>query len=373
MNSKYILFKINELNYKYLLNKILHNNVNVYNSYVKNNEIFFIVNEKDYSTLCKLDYKKIIIFVRYTGLQYFKHIISTNIEKIIVSLVIVVFMYLSNNIILDINIHTNDKNLKSIISYKLMDYNVKEYSLKKSCKQINKIKEQILDKYNDQIEWLEIVENGYKYDVYIIEREINKIEKDNNKCNYVAKKSGTITSILARKGVLLVQENNYVTAGDTLISGEIIYNEELKKQVCASGLIMGEVWYKVNVSYPLEVSVKEDNIRSHYGISFKLFNKKYKITKDKYNEVKDIINIGNDSFGIIINKSWNNKYKKVKYTKEEAIKKALELSRKKLIIKLDKNSKILSQNILKKYVNDGRMYIEVLLTVEEELGVVENY
>ena len=36
-------------------------------------------------------------------------------------------------------------------------------------------------------------------------------------------------------------------------------------------------------------------------------------------------------------------------------------------------SKIISQNILKKYVKNDTIYLKVLITVEEELGVVERY
>lgn len=368
-----VLIKCKLKDYDYIIKKMLQNNITIINSYSKNNEYYFVLNEEDYKILCNLDYKKVIIFISYCGLHNLISIIKSKSILFIVTSVISILIFLSNLLILKVNVHTNDVNLNRIITYFLMDNGIKDISLKKNYNNINKIKKKLLDKYNDDIEWLEITKNGYSYDVYIIERKKNRIKNSLDKCNYVAKKSGTITKIKASKGVLEVQENNYVNQGDILISGTIIYNDEIKKEVCASGKIYGEVWYEVDINYPLAKKLKKENKNKFYNITLKILSKRYHLFKNKYKESKIVKNIGNDNIGFDITSSSKTSNISSRLSEEEAIKLALEKANKNIMIKSHNKSKILSQNILKKYVKNDTIYMKVLITAEEELGVVESY
>ena len=368
-----ILFKCSTKDYTYLIKKIVDNNINIIHSYQKDNESYFITYEDEYNILLKLDYKKIIIFVGYKGIYNILNYIKYNYLYIMITLSIILIMFISNIFIIKVNIHTSNQNLNRMIKYYLMDNNIKDFSLKKNYNTLNKIKNKILDKYENYIEWLEIKEDGYNYDVYLIERKKNKIYHNNERCNYIAKKSGTITKIIARKGVLLVQENNYVNQGDILISGNIIYNEELKKSVCAQGKIYGEVWYEVDISYPLTKTYNIKSKKNHYNFKINFLNKKYIIFKNKYDESKVLRKIGNNTIGIDIISSYKIKKKKYKINEEKAINIMLKKAKENVSLKSSNDSKILSQNILKKYINNGTIYMKVLITAEEELGVVESY
>ena len=230
-----------------------------------------------------------------------------------------------------------------------------------------------MNKYINDIDWVEITKNGYRYNVDIIKREEKHYNSENNFCNYIAVKSGTVKSIIVRKGVLQVSENNYVNKGDILINGEIIYNEELKKNICASGKITGETWYKVNVSYPLTRTIIKTKNSGMYNVKLSFLDKNYLLLKDKYKEPKNIFKIGGNFLGLTITKSKIKYYKTIRYNLDEAENKALNIARKKVLLKARNNSRILSENTLKKNANNGKMDIEVLFTIEEELGVVENY
>lgn len=282
-------------------------------------------------------------------------------------------MFLSNNLILKVNVHVNDINLNQKIVYYLMDNKIKNMSLKKSHLTLKNVKKNLLEKYKNEIEWIEITPNGYEYDVKLIERKKSNIKKSHERCNYVSRKSGTITRIKATKGVLLVQENNYVNQGDILISGNVVYNDELKSEVCANGKIYGEVWYEVTISYPMKKETIIKGKNKFYNISINLFGKKYTIFKNKYHSVEKLKQIGNDDFGIDVLVSSKNKKKKTIISEKEATKLALEKALKNIQLKTHNKSKILSQNILKKYINNGTIYMKVLITSEEELGVVESY
>lgn len=368
-----VIFKCSILDYEYVLKKIFESGINIISSKLKGKEYYFIVYEDDYNILSRYDYKKVIVFSGYYGLFNIINIIKKNIIYIMSTLVVILILFLSNFFILKVDIHTNNKNLSLLIKYYLIDNKIDDFSLKKDFNTIKTIKENLLKKYSDEIEWIEIKNNGYKYDIYVIERKKNKIISESDRCNYVAKKSGTITKIKATKGVLLVQENNYVNVGDILIGGSIIYNDELKKEVCAKGKIYGEVWYEVQVSYPMVKTYNVSNKNKFYNISLRMFGNNYKIFKSKYNDEKTIKKIGNEKFGINIISSTKYSKKNRVITEEQATKLALNKASENIILKSHNKSKVLSQNILKKYVNNGTIYMKVLITAEEELGVVENY
>lgn len=357
----------------YVEDKLIKYNIVFSKKILKKNLFFLLLNEEEFLKLYKFDYKKIIKFERNVGLKYFLDFIVNNINLILVSIVIIISLFLSNFLVLKVNVHTSDVHIKNLVTYKLIDFGIHSFSLKKDSTRINKIKEYIKEKYNDDIEWIEITPHGYSYDVEVIKKKIKEPKKTDDKCNYIAKKSGNIKSIKVKRGVLLVQENNYVKAGDVLISGDVIYNEELKSQVCASGIITGEVWYKVDLSYPLTKRKEYPSNSKQLNFNINFFNNNIKIFNDKYSKKKPIKKIGNDLLGINFYKTFETKIKYVKIDKSEALNKAINMAKKKVLIKLPKSSKILSQNILKKYVKNDRIYVEVLLTTEEEIGVVENY
>ena len=371
--NNYVIFKCSYKDYDYIVKRVIQSNINIVSSKCLKNECFFKVTEDEYNVLVKNDYRKVISFVSYYGLNRFKDFLRNNYLYIIITFIVILITFLSNLLIVKVNIHTNNLNLKNNIRFFLMDYKVDKFTFKKSYKDISKIKNNLLIKYKDDIEWLEIKPNGYTYDVFIIERKIKKNSNRNIRCNYIAKKSGTITRIKASKGIVMVQENNYVNQGDILISGDIIYNEEIKNSVCASGKIYAEVWYEVEVNYPLVKAEYKESNKKQYNIILNILGKKYKIFNDKYNNSKVIKTIGGSNFGINISKSFKINKKVGRVTEEDAIKKSLEKIKESFILKSRNKSKIISQNILKKYVNNGTIYMKVLITAEEEIGVVESY
>lgn len=373
MNKDIVILEVSVQNYKYIINKIIKNNISIINSKIKSSKYVFEIYLDDYNLLKKLDYKNTITLVKQKGLYNLKNIIYENIFYIVITFIIISVLFLSNIFILKINVHTNDKTLERKIIYYLEDNKISSFSIAKDFNKLNDIKESILDKFNNEIEWLEITKNGYKYDVNVIKRKIRINKGNKSKCNYVASKSGTITKIKVKKGMLLVQENNHVNPGDILISGDIIYNDELKSEVCASGIIFGEVWYEFDIKYPLIKNEKINKKNKFYNITINLFKKQYLLFKNKYNNNTIKYKFGNDIFGISIISSNKKEIKKIKLKEKEALKIINKKIKNNVRLKSGKNSKIIEQNVLKKYIKNDTINMKVLVTVEEEIGVVENY
>jgi hypothetical protein len=77
-----------------------------------------------------------------------------------------------------------------------------------------------------------------------------------------------IKKIVAESGVKVKEVNEYVKKGDTIISGSIYLNEEIKEVTKALGEIYGEVWYKISVEYPIiNVDKKETVMTGYFVIS----------------------------------------------------------------------------------------------------------
>ena len=369
----HVLIKIPLNDYSFFSRKFNDYNINYSVEKESGNNYVVKINKKDYELIKKIDYKHLITFYKSCGCKHIYELIVSNTEKTIVTLAIVFIVLFSSNLIFKVNINTSDTRLESLIRYSLEDEEIYRFKFVKDYKSIAKIKEKLRRKFSNEIEWIEIDRKGSTYEIYLIKKVKTKSKTHSDKCNYVAKKSGLITSIHVQKGVVLVSENNFIKKNDLLISGQIVYNDELKKEVCASGNITGEVWYKVEVYVPVEKDVKKYENTNKYNFQINLFGKTYKLLKTKYDGEKNQLKIGNENIGLNITKEYKLERNKVKYSSDQLLKIAVNKAHESLLIKLPKNAKIIDEKVLKKNTINGKMYVEVLITTEEELGVVENY
>ena len=74
---------------------------------------------------------------------------------------------------------------------------------------------------------------------------------------------------------------------------------------------------------------------------------------------------------IYLQREYETVTKKGIYTEEEALNKALELARDKVNVKLDENEHIISQKVLKKSINDSKIYLELFVSVKEDIGMIQ--
>lgn len=368
MNNKLIILVKGNIN-KFLLKC----NINILNiKYISYKEIIITINYKDYNKLLKIyGFKYKILnkkgLIKYKELYYiYKYLIYS----FLFGLILLIFL---SNIIFDINIICDNKELKSIIKKELSDNNIDKFKFKKSYKNNELIKNNIINKYKDKIEWLEIKNNGVKVEVNVLERKINNNKISDEINNIVAGKSGFIKKIIIEDGVKVIDENNYVNKGDIIISSDIYLNDEIKTRVNAKGKIYAEVWYKVNVEYPLNRKVKVYKNKHKKILYFKIGNKYLELFKYKYYDRKNIISINdkltNISFGIeeiyeyeIINK---------KYKIEEAKGLSIKKAKSEIEKRLTDEEYIIEEKTLDFNSNSGKINIEVFFSVYEEISKKE--
>lgn len=311
------------------------------------------------------------------GIFKFKPFFKKNRVFLFAIILGLITLYFGSQIILKVEVIHSNKTIRNLIFNELKSVGIKKYSLKKSYKKISIIKEKIIDKYPDKIEWLEIENIGMTYVVHIEERIIKKEKEIINKyCHIVANRSAILTKIIYSKGEKVKMIDNYVNEGDIVISGQIKLNDSIKDNVCASGLVYGEVWYTVNVNVPFTYEEKIYTGKKRINLRYETEYTKHSIFRSKFKkyDIKDkkkIITIFGVSFILEQELEYNSTIKKHSF--QEAINYGLKLAKEKIKIKLKDDEKVMKEKVLKKTVINSTIELEVFIAVEERIGKQQSY
>ena len=381
MNNNYIKVKVNGRNVNNYIKWLIKNKIDIIKlNIVNHNELELIIYNKDYKQLSKYSKTYKITIIKKYGKLGLIDIIKKNIVILSSLILAIIFLYFLSNIIFSVDIMYNDDEITSIITKELAKYNIKKYHLKKSYKYLTKVKEKILEDNNDVLEWLEIEESGTKYIIRLVERKKEHRVEEYLYQSIIAKKDATLISIRALSGEKVKSINQYVRKGEVIISGIMTKPDNTNIYTKAQGTIYGEVWYKVDLEYPLYYQEEIVTGRHKKVISFKLLNnqipllpyKKYKQfrTQTTYLIYNNLLPIG-----IIKEELYEVHIKEEIYTNEKAISKAIDEAKKKLLknnsaIKEIKNIIILdSQNLNSKIKLS--IFVSVLEDITEIIEVKE--
>lgn len=369
--NKYKL-KITGKSLKYFLDLIIKKKINIYYLEQGKDYLIIIVSLDDYKKIKKIKtLNKINILNRY-GTPKFVYILDKY-KYIIMSFVIIIMllMFLSN-VVFDIEVVHTKEEIRNIIFNDLEEFGLKKYNLKKDFNEKEKIKDKILSKEKERIEWLEIENVGTKYIINVEERKKNRKEEQNNPQDIVAKKDALITNIDASYGEVLKKKNDYVRKGETIISGVIKNKEDPVAKVRASGKVYGEIWYKVIVELPKHYYEEKYTSREKKVFKITFFNSDFSLFN-----FKEYRNYNTSEFNIVKNsylpiKLTLDTQKEIEiideyYNIENCDKKAISLAEKSIKRKLDSDGEIISKKILKKTNKNSKIIIEVFFKVKEDI------
>ena len=367
MKTTYIL----KLENKKYLNRLFKYQVKFYKIKYQKDICFLYVDYDGYNRLIK--YKDIygLSLYKISGFLEYKRLIKSNFIFIVSMVIGIIFLYLLSNIIFDIKIMSNNKDLVKIINRELEEADFKKFRFIKSYDEKEELKDKILSEYKDKLEWLEIDLIGTKYYVRILERVINK-EHNYNYQSIVARKNATIKEIKASSGSIVKKVNDYVNKGDEIISGYIKKGDDIKDIVEAKGSVYGETWYNVKVILPRTYKIEKYTGNSYNRLSIDLLGKKLFLFKNKKyvnEEYSDNAIINNSILPFSINIT-NIKEKTMDtyfYTYQDALDKGMNLAKEKLLNDLQGDSKILMQKKLKLYEENSTIVIEVFFKVYEDI------
>lgn len=358
-----IKIKVEGKNINNFIHRLIKNNINIEKVIpISYKEAHLIV---DYQELVKIQKIKTIYKVKvikyYGRLRLLKRT-KRDIFLLLSLLVGVLTIYILSNMIFKIEVIHSNKNIIKLVNEELYSNGIRKYHFVKSYSEIEKIKKKILEDNKDSIEWLEIIREGTKYTVRVEERIINKKEDSDKIYDIVASKNAVIKTIVANSGEKVKNINTYVKKGETIISSQIMLPNNTTIEKSASGTITGEVWYTVRVEYPYIYNETLYTGNKKKVLVFNLLNKRisfFDFHKYKTFErnIKYIFNNNFIPFSLTYEDEYETKIINDTYTKETASKKAIEVSKEKL---LDKYSTIIDINDIK-IINEEDLSTKIVL------------
>lgn len=372
--TSYLFIKVQGRNTSKFLTRCHVNNIDILDvNIISHKEMIIKIRNIDYDRLLEIKSIYKLTIISSSGFIKFRELLNKNKHFIIISIIGLLFLIYLCNTIFTVTIISSNSSLSKKIKKDLEGYGIKKYSLKKTYNEVSKIKEKLKERYNDEIEWLEITDIGTKYEIKIVERKKPKKIEENEYTNIIASKSGVVKRIYAEDGMKVVEENTYVNKGEIIISGAIMKDEEVKAFVTAKGKVYAEVWYNVNIEFPLKYTEKKYTNNKKKTIYIKLGNKY--ISKNKYKnfERKSLISLKNKMlpFEIGIENQREVKIINDKYTIEEAKSKAILKAKEQILQALDKDEYISSQKTLNFYAKDSKIILDIFFSCYEEIGAKE--
>lgn len=351
-----------EGNINRFLNKCINNNISILNINYYDTYAMITINKNDYKKIKRISYYLKIDKIKNTGLLHFKDVLVKYWYDFLMIILFIILIYFESNIIVSIDIKHENKTLKNNIKEMLYTYQLKPFTIAKDNRTLNEISDEILKNNRDILDFIAITRNGMHLSVSLEERIIKKEETEPPYCNVIANKDAIINTITVYQGISLIEKNQSVKKGDIIISGDLILNEEIKSQVCADGIIIGNTWYKINITYPKSITEVKETGKKKYNLSINnrlLLKNKYKNYK-----IKTKFKLFNIKFIEII----ETKEETINYDDETVRKLAINKAKDELIKKKDGKIKIIEEKVLKDNDFNSKIELELFISVEENVG-----
>lgn len=365
--------KIIGKNPRFFLKKLVLNKIDLYDIREKDNNIYLTVSESDYKKILKLKTSYKVKIVNNFGLLKIKYLIEKY-KYILVSLIFMIgVIILLSNIVFQIEVVHQKEEIRELVLNDLEEFGLKKYHFKISYKKKEEIKENILNKEREKIEWLEIKNIGTKYIINVEERKINHETESTTPRDIIAKKDGMILELNVEQGEILKKKYDYVRKGETIISGTIMNKDREVAKVHSKGIVTAEVWYKVEVELPKTYHEEIRTNKTYKSLTFKIVNKRISIPPSKNNksyDIEDKVIFKNKLFpiGLYLETKHELKIIDKKFNLGNCENEAIKIATSKLQKKLPSNSSILSKKVLKKTLKNSTILIETFFKVKEDIS-----
>ncbi len=369
--SSYIL-KIKGKRPNRFLEFLIHLHINFIQRKQTKDYIIIEVLDEDYDKIKKIKTSYEITIVKRKGIAYILYLIKTKtIFLLSIGFAMIVLLTLTR-MTFSIQVIETDASMRELIIEDLEEFGIQKYRFKVSYQKKEKIRDQILEKEKDVLEWLEIEEIGTTYQIKLIKRVKKEEEKEIEARHIVAKKKGMIVNIVAESGEVVAKKNQYVDVGDVLISGLIMNKEEIVSKVAAKGKVYAEVWYQVRMNLPLLYEEESLTGKSRQVFEFHFLTKDIRLNEFiPYQHAREKEKILWQHpllpFRFSYTKKEQLNIKRTEYDQNHLEESAIPLAISKLKDKLGSDIEIISQKVLKKEQNAGKINIELFFKVKEDI------
>lgn len=371
MTNRYRI-KITGKDPKYFLRHLIVKKIKLYNIIEDHDGISLTVDEVDYAKILKMKTSYNIQIINRFGVAKLRYLLLK--YKYILSFLFLTLglMIILSHFIFFIDIIHSKEEIRELVENDLKEFGISKYRFRASYAKKEEIRNKILEKEKDKIEWLEIDRIGTRYIVNVEERLIKDNKVDNEVRDIVAKKDAMILNIEAETGEIVRKKYEYVRKGDTIVSGTIKNKENEVSKVKAEGKVYGEVWYSVTVELPKKYYEEKKTGKTSKALTLRIANKKISVPFSKDNksyisEDSPILENNLIPIKLVLETKHEIEIIDKEYNMDNSSSEAIKLATKKLEDRLDEQSMILSKKVLKKTLKNSKIIVEIFFKVRENI------
>lgn len=371
MTNKYRI-KITGKDPKYFLRHLIVKKIKLYNIVEDHDGISLTVDEVDYAKILKMKTSYNIKIVNRFGVAKLRYLLLKYKYILFFLFLTLGLMIILSHFIFFIDVIHSKEEMRELVENDLKEFGISKYKFRVSYAKKEEIRNKILEKEKDKIEWLEIDRIGTRYIVNVEERLIKDNKVDNEVRDIVAKKDAMILNIEAETGEIVRKKYEYVRKGDTIVSGTIKNKEDEVSKVKAEGKVYGEVWYSVTVELPKKYYEEKKTGKTSKALTLRIANKKISVPFSKDNrsyisEDSPILENNLIPIKLVLETKHEIEIIDKEYNMDNSSSEAIKLATKKLEDRLDEQSMILSKKVLKKTLKNSKIIVEIFFKVRENI------
>lgn len=371
MTNKYRI-KITGKDPKYFLRHLIVKKIKLYNIIEDHDGISLTVDEVDYAKILKMKTSYNIKIVNRFGVAKLRYLLLKYKYILFFLFLTLGLMIILSHFIFFIDVIHSKEEMRELVENDLKEFGISKYRFRVSYAKKEEIRNKILEKEKDKIEWLEIDRIGTRYIVNVEERLIKDNKVDNEVRDIVAKKDAMILNIEAETGEIVRKKYEYVRKGDTIVSGTIKNKEDEVSKVKAEGKVYGEVWYSVTVELPKKYYEEKKTGKTSKALTLRIANKKISVPFSKDNrsyisEDSPILENNLIPIKLVLETKHEIEIIDKEYNMDNSSSEAIKLATKKLEDRLDEQSMILSKKVLKKTLKNSKIIVEIFFKVRENI------
>lgn len=302
---------------------------------------------------------------------------------VVASLLSIILIYALSNIIWSIQINGVSSDIEKKIIETLEQEHVKTGRWTFSIGSTSDIQHTLTQEIPELL-WVGVEKKGTTFLLEGIEKKrVEPIEQHSER-NLIAAKDGVITYMHVSKGEPVVGVNDTVKKGDPLVLGSINRADEEddhKTTVSAEGEVIAETWYEVDVTVPLQQQTERitGEYKNKWYIDFAFLQVPIWGWKDPAYEKQFLEETDQPLYflqwktPISIKKKTTHEQSRAKeiLTQEEAVQNGIKQVHKDLRLQLSPDIVIKGEKVLHESVENGKVKVQLLITVEEDIVETE--
>ncbi|WP_208585945.1 sporulation protein YqfD [Gracilibacillus suaedae] len=322
-----------------------------------------------------------VYFKGKNGLPFFLRHLTFQKPLLIGFFVATAVIFFLSNIVWRIDVSGLDEEIETKVIQQLEEYGVEEGNFQWNVGSPASIQKQLLTDVPELL-WIGVKKNGSAFHLEGVEKTIVEKEEEETAGHLVATKEGVIEDLFISRGQPLVRINDVVYPGDILVSAYLNESEEDDEEernpVAAEGEVIAKVWYKSEVTVPLDNQYHVLNGKSeqkHYLHASKYLIPIWNFDNPEYKHYQ--VDVEEKNFYFLkwklpisyINQTiYEAELKEEQLSEEKAKKIALEQGKRQLMREIPHDAEITDEKVLHESVESGKVKLTLYYTVLENIA-----